>query len=45
VDGDFIENGQLTLAVINPACMVLFAIVLAAVLVKLRQAGREESEE
>jgi len=45
VDGDFIENGQLTLAVVNPACMVLFAIVLAAVLVKLRQAGREESEE
>lgn len=45
VDGDFIADGQLTLAVINPACMVLFAVVLVAVLCRLRQIKREEADE
>ena len=44
VDGDFIENGRLTLAVINPACMALFAIVLAAVLIKIRRDRAEDEE-
>lgn len=45
VDGDFVAGGKLTLAVINPACMVLFAVVLLAVLCRLRQIKREEAEE
>ena len=45
VDGDFVADGQLTLAVINPACMVIFAIVLVAVLCRLRQIKREEADE
>ena len=44
VDGDFIADGQLTLAVINPACMVLFAIVLVTILIK-RHGDRQEDEE
>ena len=44
VDGDFVHNGQLTLSVINPACMVLFAIVLVAILIK-RHEDRQEDEE
>ena len=45
VDGDFVEDGRLTIAVINPACMALFAIVLAAVLIKIRRDRAEEDEE
>ena len=44
VDGDFVHNGQLTLSVINPACMVLFAVVLVAILIK-RHEDRQEDEE
>ena len=44
-DGSFVKDGQLTLAVINPACMVLFAVVLVAVLCRLRQIKREEADE
>lgn len=44
-DGDFVRDGQLTLAVINPACMVLFALVLLAVFLKLRQEKQEEAGE
>lgn len=44
VDGDFVENGQLTLAVINPACMAVFAVVLIAILLK-RRSDRAEDEE
>lgn len=43
LDGDFIADGQLTLAVINPACMVLFAIVLIAILIK-RRSDKEDEE-
>ena len=43
-DGDFISGGQLTLAVVNPACMVLFAIALVAILIK-RHGDRQEDEE
>ena len=45
VDGDFVEDGKLTIAVLNPACMVLFAVVLVAVLCRLRQIKREEADE
>ena len=45
VDGDFIRDGQLTIAVINPACMVLFAVVLIAILVKRSRDKAEEDEE
>ena len=45
VDGDFIEDGQLTIAVINPACMVLFAIVLIAIFIKRSRDRAEEDEE
>ena len=44
VDGDFIRDGQLTLSAINPACMVLFAAVLIAILLK-RRSDKEEDEE
>ena len=44
VDGDFIADGRVTLAVLNPACMVVFAIVLIAVLIKLRREKREDEE-
>jgi cytochrome b561 len=44
VDGAFIENGQLTTAAIYPACMVVFAIVLVAILLK-RRSDKEEDEE
>ena len=44
-DGDFVADGQLTLAVINPACMVLFAAVLVAILIKRRSDKAEEDEE
>ena len=44
VDGDFICDGQLTLSAINPACMVLFAAVLIAILLK-RRSDKEEDEE
>ncbi len=37
VDGDFLKDGRLTLAFINPACMVIFVIVLVTVLVKVRR--------
>ena len=43
-DGAFVEDGKLTIAVLNPACMVLFAIVLAAILIK-RRCDRQEDEE
>ena len=43
LDGDFIADGKLTLAVINPACMVLFAIVLIAILIK-RRSDKEDEE-
>ena len=45
VDGDFLRDGQLTIAVINPACMVVFAVVLIAILIKRRCDKREEDEE
>jgi len=44
-DGAFVEDGKLTIAVLNPACMVLFAVVLVAVLCRLRQIKREEADE
>ena len=44
VDGDFLRDGQLTVAVINPACMVVFAVVLIAILVK-RSCDKQEGEE
>lgn len=44
VDGDFVRDGQLTLAVLNPACMVIFAIAMAAILIK-RHGDRQEDEE
>ena len=44
VDGDFIEGGRLTLAVISPACMVLFAIVLVTILLKRRSDEAEDEE-
>ena len=44
VDGDFIADGRLTLAVINPACMVLFAIVLVTILIKRRSDEAEDEE-
>ncbi len=44
VDGSFIENGQLTTAVINPACIVVFSAVLIAILLK-RRSDKEEDEE
>ena len=45
VDGDFIADGQLTISVVNPACMVLFAIVLIAIFVKRSRDRAEEDEE
>lgn len=42
VDGDFIENGQLTLAVVNPACMVLFIVLVAIVLKRSRDRAEDE---
>ena len=45
LDGAFIENGRLTTAVINPACMVVFAVVLAAILIKRRSDKAEETDE
>ena len=45
LDGDFIADGQLTLAVINPACMVVFAVVLATILIKRRSDKAEEADE
>ena len=45
LDGDFIDGGQLTTAVINPACMVVFAVVLIAILIKRRSDKAEEADE
>lgn len=45
LDGDFLKDGRLTLAIINPACMVLFAVVLITVLIKLRRDKAGECEE
>ncbi|MBE6919632.1 MAG: hypothetical protein E7469_08115 [Ruminococcaceae bacterium] len=44
VDGDFVADGQLTLAVINPACMVVFAVALVAILIKRSRDKREDEE-
>ena len=44
LDGAFVEDGQLTTAAINPACMVVFAIALIAILLK-RRSDKEEDEE
>ena len=44
LDGDFIADGQLTISVINPACMVVFAVALVAILIK-RGRERQEDEE
>ena len=44
VDGDFIRDGRLTIAVINPACLVLFAVVLIAILIKRRSDEAEDEE-
>ena len=43
LDGDFIDGGQLTTAVINPACMVVFAVVLVTILIK-RRSDKEDEE-
>ena len=45
VDGDFVIDGRLTLSVINPACMVIFTVVLVVVFFRLRQIKREEADE
>ena len=45
LDGAFVENGQLTTAVISPACMVVFAAALAAILIKRRRDKAEEADE
>lgn len=37
VEGSFVEDGLLTVAVLNPACLVLFGIVLVTLLIKLRR--------
>ena len=37
-------SGQLTISVINPACMVVFAVALVAILIK-RGRERQEDEE
>ena len=44
VDGDFIADGRVTLAVINPACMVVFAVALVAILIKRSRDKREDEE-
>ena len=44
VDGDFVKDGRLTLAIINPACMLLFSIVLVTVLVKVCRDKAEERD-
>ena len=44
LDGAFIEGGQLTISAIYPACMVVFATVLIAILLK-RRSDKEEDEE
>ena len=45
LDGAFVENGQLTTATISPACMVVFAVALAAILIKRRSDKAEEADE
>lgn len=45
LDGAFVENGQLTTATISPACMVVFAIALIAILIKRRSDKAEEADE
>ena len=45
LDGAFVEDGQLTTAVISPACMVVFAIALIAILIKRRSDKAEEADE
>ena len=45
LDGAFVEDGQLTTAVISPACMVVFAVTLVAILVKRRSDKAEEADE
>lgn len=44
LDGAFVENGQLTLSVLSPACMVVFAIVLVTIFIK-RRCDQEEADE
>ena len=44
LDGAFVENGQLTTATISPACMVVFAIALIAILIKRRSDKAEEAD-
>ena len=45
LDGAFVENGQLTVAAISPACMVVFAVALVAILIKRRSDKAEEADE
>ena len=45
LDGAFVEDGQLTTAAISPACMVVFAIALIAILIKRRSDKAEEADE
>ena len=45
LDGAFVEDGQLTTEVISPACMVVFAIALIAILIKRRSDKAEEADE
>ena len=45
LDGAFVEDGQLTTAAINPACMLVFATVLIAILIKRRSDKAEEADE
>lgn len=45
VEGNFVEDGLLSVNILPPLCMVLFGIVLITLLVKLRRDQAEECEE
>ena len=42
VEGNFVEDGLLTVSILPPACMILFGIVLVTLLIKQRRDKAEE---